>query len=235
MSSQHRAGEVVEAGRACFASVALPVRLRVVAPVPDHRGTVAARTAYALRSAMLAHKREALGVVHQAAEIDQVGCRHDGGASSREPVGWSHSAITSDTCRRHHPGTRQEPRWKARAARPPVLPAPAGVRGDRTAQNSYFGQSGSGQDAGELGVFRHLSHCGPKWRLMTELLGAGHLGRRYHSAVQVPGRVAQHRHRDRKPNEQRDAAEHQHDADDEAPGQHRDRIGPHRADRRLHG
>jgi len=108
-----KASEVVEAGRACFASVALMVRLRVVAPVPDHRGTVAARAAYAIRPAMLAHKREALGVVHQAGKVDQVGCRHDGGASSREPVGWSHSAITSDTCRLHHPDhhprTRQEP------------------------------------------------------------------------------------------------------------------------------
>jgi len=36
MAGQHRAGEVVEAGRARLASVTLTVRLRLIAPVPDH-------------------------------------------------------------------------------------------------------------------------------------------------------------------------------------------------------
>jgi len=36
MPGQHRAGKIVEAGRARLAPIALPVRLRVVASVPDH-------------------------------------------------------------------------------------------------------------------------------------------------------------------------------------------------------
>ncbi len=92
MPGQHRAGKIVEAGRARLAPIALPMRLRVVASVPDHRETVAARAAYALGPAMLAHKRKALGIVHQAGEVDQVRYRHDGGDSLREPVGCSHSS-----------------------------------------------------------------------------------------------------------------------------------------------
>jgi len=89
---QHGAREIVEAGRTRLAPVALPTGLRVVAPVPDDRGTIASGAARTLRPAMLAHKREALGVVHQPGEVDQVGCRHDDGGSSREPVGCSHSS-----------------------------------------------------------------------------------------------------------------------------------------------
>ena len=37
--------------------------------------------------ATLSHKREALGIVHQARKVDQVRCSHDGGASLLEPVG----------------------------------------------------------------------------------------------------------------------------------------------------
>jgi len=86
---QHRAGQVVETSGARLAPVTLPVRLRVVAPVPDHRTAVAGRTAHALRPAMLAHHREALGIVHQARKVDQVRCSHDGGASSREQATYS--------------------------------------------------------------------------------------------------------------------------------------------------
>ena len=75
---QHRAGEVVEATRACLAPVALPVRLRVVAAVADHGGAAAAGAAHALRPAMLAHQGEALGVVDQRREVDQVRCGHGG-------------------------------------------------------------------------------------------------------------------------------------------------------------
>src|SRR5215210_4932723 len=87
---QRRAGEVVEAPGARLAPVALPVRLRIVAPVADHRVTAAPGTAHALRPAMLAHQREALGVVQQPREVDQVGCRHDRQGSLRE--GGSRSA-----------------------------------------------------------------------------------------------------------------------------------------------
>ncbi len=88
---QHRPSEVVETRRTCLAPVALAMWLRVVATVPDHRRAVASGAAYALRPAMLAHQREALGIVHQAGKVDQVGCSHDGGNSSREPVGCSRS------------------------------------------------------------------------------------------------------------------------------------------------
>jgi len=46
---------------------------------------------------VLAHKREALGVVHQAREVDQVRCRHDGKGSSRLPP--SHQIPDSGTTR----------------------------------------------------------------------------------------------------------------------------------------
>jgi hypothetical protein len=63
VSGQHRAREVVEAPRARLAAVALPVRLRVVAAVTHHRAAAAPGAAHALRPALLAHQREALGVV----------------------------------------------------------------------------------------------------------------------------------------------------------------------------
>src|SRR3954471_10699043 len=60
---QRRAGEVVEAPGARLASIALPMRLGVVAAVADHRITATAGTAHALGPAKLAHQREALGIV----------------------------------------------------------------------------------------------------------------------------------------------------------------------------
>jgi hypothetical protein len=66
MAGQLGAGEVVEARCTRLAAVALPAGLGVVIPVPDYRVTVAARTAHALRPALLTHEGEALGVVHQA-------------------------------------------------------------------------------------------------------------------------------------------------------------------------
>jgi hypothetical protein len=65
------------------------MRLRVVVPVPDHRVAAAPGTAHAIGPAMLAHEGEAFGVVHQAGEVDQVQCSHDGGNSSREPVSYA--------------------------------------------------------------------------------------------------------------------------------------------------
>src|SRR5919107_5203747 len=85
VSGQHRAGEVVETPGAGLAAIALPMRLGVVAPVADHRIAAAAGTAHALAPAMLAHQREALGVVQQGREIDQIDGCHDGGGSWHEP------------------------------------------------------------------------------------------------------------------------------------------------------
>src|SRR6185437_5858083 len=84
---QHRAGEVVKAPGAGLAPIALPRRLGVVAPVADHRIAAAAGTAHALRPAMLAHQGEALGVAQKSREVDQIGCSHDDGGSSRKPDG----------------------------------------------------------------------------------------------------------------------------------------------------
>jgi hypothetical protein len=75
---QHLTREVVEATRAGLAAVALPVRLRVVAAVAHHGAAAASGAANALRPAMLAHQTEALGVVDQRREVDQVRCGHGG-------------------------------------------------------------------------------------------------------------------------------------------------------------
>ncbi len=81
---QHGASQVVEAGRTRFAPVTLAMRLRIVASVPDDRRTVAGGAAHALWPAMLAHKGEALGVVHQAGKVDQVGCGYDTSSSCEQ-------------------------------------------------------------------------------------------------------------------------------------------------------
>src|SRR5215218_42710 len=91
---QRRAGKVVEAPSACLAAIPLAMRLGVVAPVADHRITATPETAHALRPAKLAHQREALGVVQQPREVDQIGRSHDDEGSSREPDGCS--------CSSHH-------------------------------------------------------------------------------------------------------------------------------------
>src|SRR3954469_9027566 len=91
VSGQHCPGEVVETPGARLAPVALPMRLGVVTPVPDHRIAAAAGAAHALGPAVLAHQREALGVVQQRREIDQVDGCHDGDGSSQEPVSYSYS------------------------------------------------------------------------------------------------------------------------------------------------
>src|SRR3954470_13243533 len=93
VSGQHGAGEVVETPSTRLAPVALPMRLGVVAPVADHRIAAATGAAHALGPAVLAHQREALGVVQQGREIDQIDGCHDGGGSSHEPVSYSHSRL----------------------------------------------------------------------------------------------------------------------------------------------
>src|SRR5215210_6125000 len=101
---QRRAGEVVEAPGARLASIALPVRLRVVAAVADHRVTAAPGTAHALRPALVAHQREAFGVVQQPREVDQVGCRHDRQGSLHDGGRPSAAAIiTSEAPRDRYP------------------------------------------------------------------------------------------------------------------------------------
>src|SRR3954449_3928367 len=90
VSGQRRAGEVVKAPGAGLTAIALPMRLGVVAPVADYPITAAPGTAHALGPAKLAHQREALGIVQQSREVDQVGCRHDRPGSLHE--GGSRSA-----------------------------------------------------------------------------------------------------------------------------------------------
>src|SRR5215218_10785969 len=85
VSGQRRAGEVVEAPSTRLAPIALPMRLGVVAPVADHRIAAAAGTAYTLAPAVLAHQREALGVVQQGREIDQIDGSHDAEAPRTSP------------------------------------------------------------------------------------------------------------------------------------------------------
>src|SRR4051794_34065764 len=73
MAGQNRAGEVVEARLAILAQPALARVMTIVPAVPDHVGTVARRASHAIRPAMLADQVEALGVVEQRGQADQVG------------------------------------------------------------------------------------------------------------------------------------------------------------------
>src|SRR5690242_20963793 len=81
VSGQHRAGQVVEPSVARLAQIALPVPLSFVMAVADDHGTVAVRTAHAIRPAMLTHKLKAFGFVQQAREVDHVGYGHGCAAS----------------------------------------------------------------------------------------------------------------------------------------------------------
>src|SRR3954462_12154017 len=63
MPRQRRAGEIVETPVARLAAIALPMRLLLVMAVSDDLCAVAVRTAHTLRPAMLAHQREAFGIV----------------------------------------------------------------------------------------------------------------------------------------------------------------------------
>src|SRR4051794_21571225 len=74
---QHCPAEVVKARRARLAAIPLPMRLRLVMPVPDHRVAVASRATDALWPAVLAHQGEALRVVEQGCQVDWVHCGHD--------------------------------------------------------------------------------------------------------------------------------------------------------------
>ena len=77
MPGQHRAGEVVEAPRAALQRYRCRCGLGLVKAVPDHGTAAAGGTAHPLRPAMLAHQGEALGIVDQRREVDQIRCGHD--------------------------------------------------------------------------------------------------------------------------------------------------------------
>jgi hypothetical protein len=76
MPRQHRAGGIVETPVARLAAITLPMRLLLVMAVPDDCCAAVARAAHALRPAMLANQRKALGIVQQRREVDQVGHSH---------------------------------------------------------------------------------------------------------------------------------------------------------------
>src|SRR4051812_18327050 len=110
---QYRAGEIVEAGMTCLAMIALPMPLAFITAVADDHSAVAARTAHAIRPAMLTHKLKAFGLVQQAGEIDHVGYGHACAASSDNRITFSSDQIRNLVSalprQSHHPGTRQEP------------------------------------------------------------------------------------------------------------------------------
>src|SRR3954470_16659726 len=83
MPGQHRAGEVVEASRAGLASISLPVSLGLIKAVSDHGAAAAGGAMDALRPAMLAYQGEALGILDQCQEVDQIRYRHIRGSSRR--------------------------------------------------------------------------------------------------------------------------------------------------------
>jgi hypothetical protein len=87
VAGQHRAGEVVEARLAALAQPALARVSGIVPAVPDRLGAVAGRAPHTGRPAMLADQVEALGVIEQRGQADQVGAQGTftsaGGASPR--------------------------------------------------------------------------------------------------------------------------------------------------------
>ena len=102
MAGQDGAGQVVEAGAARRAAVALPVRLGVVPAVAGDRGAAAARAADALGPAVLAHQLEALRVVDQRRQVHQGGHgRHRGSRDNPSSTAQRLSAPSAD-----HPETR---------------------------------------------------------------------------------------------------------------------------------
>src|SRR4051812_42030063 len=108
MSGQHRAGEVVEAPCACLAPILLPVSLGLIKAVSDHGTAAACGAVDTLRPAMLAYQGEALGILDQCREIDQIRYRHVGEssprvASSRRPHRPSQRPCTRATQISSHP------------------------------------------------------------------------------------------------------------------------------------
>ena len=119
---QHRPSEVVKAGRTRLAPTALAVRPRVVASVPNNRGTITGGTANALWPAMLTHQREALGVVHQPGEVT----KSDAGIMAKAPRALqpphqmpasSTTQITTLESDKSHGGWSNRRRWARLAPR----------------------------------------------------------------------------------------------------------------------
>ena len=71
MPGQHSAGQIVEAAVTAAASLALPMRLGVVAAVPRDGRAVAPRAADAIRPTMLTHQGVAFGIIDQGREVDE--------------------------------------------------------------------------------------------------------------------------------------------------------------------
>ncbi len=98
------------------APISHPTGLRVVASVPDDGAVAAHGAAHILLPAVLAHQREALGVVDQARKVDQVGCRHDK-SSSREQVSHSRSCSRTRCLQPNFPIPAPPPRNPIRAGK----------------------------------------------------------------------------------------------------------------------
>src|SRR5689334_10250810 len=73
MPGQHRAGEVVEASRACLAPIPLPVNLALIKAVSDHGTAAAGGAVDTLRPAMLAYQGEALASSISAERLTRSG------------------------------------------------------------------------------------------------------------------------------------------------------------------
>src|SRR3954468_4777667 len=112
MPGQHRAGEVVEASRASLAPISLPVNLALIKAVSDHGTAAACGAVDTLRPAMLAYQGEALGIVDQCREVDQIRYHHIGGSSRRVASSRRPPLPSKRTCRQatqtssHPPGTQ---------------------------------------------------------------------------------------------------------------------------------
>jgi hypothetical protein len=106
---QRGAGQVVEAGAAPRAAMALAVRLAIVPAVAGDRSALAVRTADAVGPAMLAHHRVALCIVDQRGEVNQARRGHAWHRRLRkDPSSTDHPACGHPPS--DHPETRQEPR-----------------------------------------------------------------------------------------------------------------------------
>src|SRR3954447_9357287 len=112
MPGQHRAGEVVEASRASLAPIPLPVNLALIKAVSDHSTAAACGAVDTLWPAMLAYQGEALGIVYQCREVDQIQYRHIGGSSRRVASSRRPRRLSQKPCRHatqtcsHHPRTQ---------------------------------------------------------------------------------------------------------------------------------
>src|SRR3982751_4892084 len=113
MPAQHRAGEVVEAPCASLAPIPLPVSLGLIKAVSDHGTAAACGAVNTLRPAMLAYQGEALGILDQRREVDQIRYRHIRGSPH---AGWPARAVLADY-HRGPAGTLPRP--------PPTTPEPS--------------------------------------------------------------------------------------------------------------